>query len=105
MSEGAIASEEVAFDPDAFSMEAIKRASYKFASEFTISIRQDSKILCKLEFEKKLFDDTQRAQIIRRFKTEVLDQDLREKIARETEQVRNLILAHAFSQTGLQDDG
>ena len=35
------------------------------------------------------------------FQTEVLDQNLREKIKLETAPTRNLILAHAFSRTGL----
>jgi His-Xaa-Ser system protein HxsD len=38
------------------------------------------------------------------FKKEVLDQDLRLKLKAETEPIRNLILAHAFSKTGLIAD-
>jgi hypothetical protein len=34
----------------------------------------------------------------------VLDQDLRASIARETEPVRNAVLALAFSRTGLQEN-
>ena len=41
------------------------------------------------------------AKLIDDFKKEVLDQDLREKLKVETEPVRNLILAHAFSKTGI----
>ncbi len=43
--------------------------------------------------------------ILENFKKEVLDQDLREKIAKETEEVRNLILAHAFSKTSIIKNG
>ena len=40
------------------------------------------------------------------FQNEVLDQVLRERIRNETKEVRNLILALAFSNTGLvRDDG
>ena len=39
----------------------------------------------------------------RELRAEVLDQDLRASIARETEPVRNAILALAFSRTGLQE--
>ncbi len=38
------------------------------------------------------------------FRNEVLDQDLRRTIARETASLRNAILAHAFSKTGIQGD-
>ena len=36
------------------------------------------------------------------FKNEVLDQDLRSIIAKETEATRNAVLAFALSKTGLQ---
>jgi len=39
--------------------------------------------------------------IVETFRKEVLDQDLRGSIKAETESVRNLILAHAFSRTSL----
>ncbi len=35
---------------------------------------------------------------------ELLDQELREQIAVETAPLRNLILAHAYSRTGLPSD-
>lgn len=39
--------------------------------------------------------------VVHRLKKEALDQTLRTRIKKETEQVRNLILAHAFSKSGL----
>ena len=45
-------------------------------------------------------DAVERAK--RDLQAEVLDQDLRASISRETEPVRNAILAMAFSRTGLQ---
>jgi His-Xaa-Ser system protein HxsD len=39
--------------------------------------------------------------VIQDFRKEVLDQHLRARIAKETESIRHLILAHAFSRTGL----
>ena len=38
-----------------------------------------------------------------RMRSEVIDQSLRLRIARETEPLRNLIFALAFSRTGLSD--
>jgi len=40
--------------------------------------------------------------ILADFKKEILDQNLRLKIKRETEPMRNLILGYVFSKTGLQ---
>jgi len=42
-------------------------------------------------------------KIINAFKRELLDQQLRLSIKKETEPQRNLILAYAFSKTGLQE--
>jgi His-Xaa-Ser system protein HxsD len=39
------------------------------------------------------------------FFEELLDQDLRERVAKETEPLRALILAHAFSRTALIRQG
>lgn len=41
--------------------------------------------------------------LVAAFRNEVLDQDLRSIIAKETEAIRNAVLAFAFSKTGLQD--
>ena len=51
-----------------------------------------------------LFSEKKIQEYLDDFKKEVLDQDLRENIKRETEAVRNLILSHAFSKTGLIQD-
>jgi His-Xaa-Ser system protein HxsD len=40
--------------------------------------------------------------MVANFKRELLDQQLRLQIKKETEPARNLILAYAFSRTGLQ---
>ena len=40
--------------------------------------------------------------VISKFQRDLVDQDLRRKISKETESVRNLILSLAFSKTGLQ---
>ena len=50
-----------------------------------------------------LFDANDPDELRHRIRSEVIDQTLRLRIARETEPVRNLIFALAFSQTGLAD--
>jgi His-Xaa-Ser system protein HxsD len=44
------------------------------------------------------------SHLLQEFQKEVLDQDLREHIKKETESYRNLILAHTFSKTSLIED-
>lgn len=91
----------VTLDGAVYSVTVVKKASYKFIDVFSAEIRTDgSAVTCDLLF------DTQRTEediesIVSDFRKEVLDQDLREKLKKETEQVRNVILAHAFSKTGI----
>jgi His-Xaa-Ser system protein HxsD len=47
-------------------------------------------------------EEEQAERIVAAFKNEVLDQDLRSIISKETEAIRNAVLAFALSKTGLQ---
>ena len=92
------------FDATLYSAEAIKKAAYRSINRFAVNIaREENEIKCSLTFK----DSATEPQIkfyIDEFRKEVLDQDLRESIKKETEGVRNLILAHTFSKTGLIKD-
>ncbi len=92
------------FDATLYSAEAIKKAAYRSINRFAVNIaREGNEIKCRLTFK----DSATESQIkfyIDEFRKEVLDQDLRESIKKETEGVRNLILAHTFSKTGLIKD-
>lgn len=95
---------DVSFDSSVFSLDAVKMACYRFLDRFTSEIELvDGRIVCHVDSADKLADLELDAQI-RNFKSEVLDQDLRLKLKAETEPIRNLILAHAFSKTGLIAD-
>jgi His-Xaa-Ser system protein HxsD len=62
--------------------------------------KDDGKLVCELasvEGTEEQFDRN-----IADFKRELLDQQLRKQIKEETEPARNLILAYAFSRSGLQ---
>jgi His-Xaa-Ser system protein HxsD len=90
------------FSTDVFSLDTIKRAAYKytdnFSFEFVVSAGQ---IECTARSFASLSSEDG-AVFKKRFHNEVLDQDLRRSIAEETGAIRNVILAHAFSKTGLQ---
>lgn len=92
---------ELCFDINVYKLDIIKKAAYRFTDLFSVDFELDSsRTKCLLNFSdkksKEFIDRT-----VMNFKNEVLDQDLREKISIETESVRNLILAHAFSRTSL----
>lgn len=89
------------FDASVYSVDAIKKAAYRSIARFAVNIaKEGNEIKCILTF-KESATETQVNTYLDEFKKEVLDQDLRESIKKETEGVRNLILAHTFSKTGL----
>jgi His-Xaa-Ser system protein HxsD len=93
---------ELRFSKAVYSLDTIKRAAYRLSAElaFTFEIK-DEYIVCDVHpIGAATADEVQAA--INAFKNEVLDQDLRKTIAEETSAVRNVILAHVFSNTGLQ---
>jgi len=91
-------------DTSVYSVDAIKRAAYKFADRTSVIISSASGTSVKLAFSflgQHARNDPE--QVVADFCNELLDQDLREIIQRETRPVRNVILAHAFSRTSLAD--
>jgi His-Xaa-Ser system protein HxsD len=95
---------DVTFDLAVFSLDAVKTACYRFLDRFTSDIElRDGMIICHLVFDDKWSEAFLSANV-NNLKKEVLDQDLRLKLKAETEPIRNLIFAHAFSKTGLIAD-
>lgn len=86
------------FDSAVFSLETIKRALYRFADwcSFDFQAGSDGKISIIIRPRAGSVED-----LVHRIRNEVLDQDLRARIAEETSNIRTLILANAFSKTGL----
>ena len=89
------------FDLASFDIEAIKRAAYRCSDRFAFDVT----ILGNLAACTLIFADGTVPEAIdvtvSNFRKEVLDQDLRQSIRAETEAVRNVILAHVFSRSGL----
>lgn len=95
-------SRRVVFDARVYALPVIKKAAYRFLKIFDTEIVQEGETwVCVLNCAPSS-SSANCEQAVREFRAEVLDQDLRASIARETEPVRNAILAIAFSRTGLQ---
>lgn len=91
---------ELAFDATNYSADAIQRAAYRFCDRFSVELVSDEAgHHCIL----KAVSDVNLDPLIGDFRTEVLDQVLRERIRAETEPIRTMILAQAFSKTGVVD--
>jgi His-Xaa-Ser system protein HxsD len=90
------------FDQAAVDLDALQRSAYAVAANMTVDIRLSGMdYVCTLFARHPGADD----QLKHQFRAEVNDQILRARIAKETEPLRNLVFALAFSQTGLASAG
>jgi His-Xaa-Ser system protein HxsD len=89
------------FDQATVDLDALQRSAYAVAAEMTVDIR-----VCGVDYVCTLFPRKQGSiddELRHRFRAEVNDQILRVRIAKETEPLRSLVFALAFSQTGLAE--
>jgi His-Xaa-Ser system protein HxsD len=93
----------LAFAQATVDLDALQRSAYAVAAEATVDIRvSDADYVCTL-FPRR--GETDAEELRHRFRAEVNDQILRARIAKETDPLRNLVFALAFSRTGLVEDG
>jgi His-Xaa-Ser system protein HxsD len=86
------------FHNKAFSLLAVQKACHRLSNKASFNIRplaEDIEVLIESK------PGTTPELLASELRTEVLDQQMRETVRAETMGVRNLILAHAFSRTGL----
>jgi His-Xaa-Ser system protein HxsD len=96
-------SRTLVFSSQVYSVETIKKAAYRCSDVLSVDINpRPSEIECVLHFLSEPKEEEQVHRIVTAFRNEVLDQDLRSVIAKETEATRNAVLAFALSKTGLQ---
>jgi His-Xaa-Ser system protein HxsD len=93
--------ETVSFDPAAHSVDAIQRAAFRLSdrASFEVVVAESAIAVTVVP----LAEEGDLAGLIAELRSEVLDQVLRERIRAETADVRNLVLALAFSKTGLAE--
>lgn len=91
---------DVSFATATTSIDAIQRAAYRFCDRFSCELIPGEEVHHCLLAPLGEFDI--KAEIAS-FRTEVLDQTLRERIREETAPIRTMILAQAFSKTGVVD--
>jgi His-Xaa-Ser system protein HxsD len=102
--EGDFLKDEIALSLDlrSYRLTAIKKAAYRFADRFTAILAPPAqdRVSVALRFRSGTSDAAAR-EIVRQFFQELLDQELRELVAAETNAIRTLILAQAFSNLDL----
>jgi His-Xaa-Ser system protein HxsD len=91
----------VSFDRSGHSLDAVQRAAYRLSDRMSCEISETADAI-----EANLHIPEEGAApdiLLADFRNEVLDQVLRERIRAETVDIRNLVLAVAFSKTGLAE--
>ena len=92
---------ELRFDSRIYSDFAIQKAAHKHSEHFSIKISQDSDSNEYICIVKPNGSDSTEIFSATAFENDVYDFQLRLKLAEDTEPVRNLIIAQAFSKTNL----
>ena len=88
-------------DSSIYSIEPVQKAAYRFIDRLIILLSvEEGSTVCDIDPAHDLKESYE--QVIGSFKQELIDQQLRFQIKRETAPVRNLILSYAFSRSGLQ---
>ena len=82
-----------------FSVEAVKAACYELADRAVAALTRTSDTELDVAFTLAEAADCEAVRVS--FLRALVDEDLRERIGRETEAVRNLIIAHALSRVPL----
>jgi His-Xaa-Ser system protein HxsD len=85
-------------DLGVYTLSALLRVAYRFTDRCYLHLQKKSERVVDVRFRPKA-DECPLDKIAGQFCNELLDQSLREIVARESEPVRNLILAHALSRT------
>lgn len=88
-------------DSSVYSLEATQKSAYRFIDKLTILINSNGD-QHECDIEPVAGHENKFEENVANFKRELLDQQLRKQIKEETEPARNLILAYAFSRSGLQ---
>jgi His-Xaa-Ser system protein HxsD len=97
------------FDQATVDLDPLERAAYAVAAVMTVDIRADGgNFVCTLFPRRPDAADPDGArdageELRHMFRAEVNDQILRARIAAQTEPLRNLVFAVAFSRTGLTE--
>lgn len=93
------------FDSNAFTLTAVQKACYRFTNVASFEVRVETKdnksAILVIVTTLGLKSEVGLEHLKKLIRNEALDQQLREQISADTQDVRNLILAHAFSKTGL----
>ena len=90
---------KVSFDKDAYSINAVKKCLYWYTEEFAVELKQnDKQITIELDpLDSK--NNYKKDKVIKKLKNDLMDFEVRNIVTKETKNVRDLLIAKAFSST------
>ena len=91
----------IQIDSRVYGLDVVQRAAIKFTDFASFDFRLDGETALAVTVTFKAGLTVQPEDFQARFQNELLDQQLRWKVAEETKSERDLILAYAFSNTKL----
>jgi His-Xaa-Ser system protein HxsD len=100
--DAAVSQITVTVDPNVYPLSVVKKAAYRLGGRCFVHIEAPPGGDIRVTLTARPGDPAPET-LVGEFDNHLLDQDLRESIAQETERVRNLILAQAFSGLSLTD--
>lgn len=89
----------LSFDSNVYALSTVKRALYRFADLCAFDIQSVDEQIRVMVYVPIAADPMKMDDLCYRIRNEVLDQDLRDSISKDTANIRMLILANAFSNT------
>lgn len=93
--------QSVVFDEQLYDAQVLQKAAYRSLNSLTVEITTGKGALCCALSSNIGVAEPAFLLAIQEFKKDVLDYQLRYRLAVETQPVKNLILGLAFSKTGL----
>ena len=94
-------SHKLVFDERLYDAQVLQKAAYRSINALTVDITADGgQFSCALSSNIGV-DEPSFLSAVQEFKKDVLDYQLRHRLAVETQPIKNLILGLAFSKTGL----
>jgi His-Xaa-Ser system protein HxsD len=94
----------VSIRKDQVSVEALLKACYWFSRDFVSEVKEDNAEVSVVHLRPKDGTQVQADDVRARFLASAMDFALRERVAKETSGVRELLLAKAFSESGVFED-
>jgi His-Xaa-Ser system protein HxsD len=97
---------KILIDENLYDLVVVEKTFYWYLKEYvvTINLRPDKKIEIYLEKLDTLLSNSDIKNLTKRIKRDLLDFSLRNKILQETKNVRDLLIAKAFSNSDQFDE-